>query len=160
MHARGKRVYSLVAVPARKNYDVNKTQVVFVDTRRVGLWPQWVAVRDRLFHPGDYTEGLQIPHQNGYFLVVRGGQKHDDQFHLYIEDGEVIAVVLQRTDELTPTSSGIILPKARDIRSRKALNPKISTLSPRSRILALIDAFVVCSKQPLLIPKIHPKPRS
>ncbi|OLP84048.1 hypothetical protein AK812_SmicGene35116 [Symbiodinium microadriaticum] len=29
-------------------------------------------------------------------IRIREGQKHDDQFHLYIEDGEVIAVVLQR----------------------------------------------------------------
>ncbi|CAE7722823.1 unnamed protein product, partial [Symbiodinium sp. CCMP2456] len=105
MYARGKRVHSIIAVLGASRYPRDRTKVVFLDTRPIGLWPQWVAVPGDFLDPGAYAEGLQIPYIEGYSLIIKGGRRHRDGVRIRVLDGEVIEFLLKRSDEVTPTSS-------------------------------------------------------
>ncbi|CAE7254963.1 Pol [Symbiodinium sp. CCMP2456] len=107
MYARGKRVHSIIAVLSAARYPRDNTKVVFLDTRPIGLWPQWVAIPGDLLDPGAYAEGLQIPYIEGYSLIIKGGQRHRDGVRIRVLDGEVIEFLLKRSDEVTPTSSSL-----------------------------------------------------
>ncbi|CAE7754403.1 Pol, partial [Symbiodinium sp. CCMP2456] len=99
MYARGKRVHSIIAVLGAGRYPRDTTKVVFLDTRPIGLWPQWVAIPGDFLDPGAYAEGLQIPYIEGYSLVIKGGRRHRDGVRIRVLDGEVIELLLRRTDE-------------------------------------------------------------
>ena len=103
LYSIGRRVHSMVAVLDRNQHPPDRTKVVFLDLRGLGLWPQWAAVEQGVFHPGRYLEGLQIPYIPHFSLVVYGGRRHEDQGYLYINDGEVLRLVLKRTRDITPT---------------------------------------------------------
>ncbi|CAE7378412.1 grxB [Symbiodinium sp. CCMP2456] len=105
MYARGKRVHSIIAVLGTARYPRDSTRVVFLDTRPLGLWPQWVALAGDFMNPGAYAEGLQIPYVEGYSLIVKGGRRCRDGVRIRVLDGEVIELLLKRTEEVAPTSS-------------------------------------------------------
>ena len=69
------------------------------------MWPQWTAVVNHIFHPGEYVESLQLDVIPGYSVVVTGGRRHGpgEAGHVWVEDGELLEIVLRRTGDITPT---------------------------------------------------------
>ena len=84
------------------------TQIVVVDLRGIGHWPQWLAVHDHLFHAGSYVESLQVEVIADFTVVVRGGLRHGNEGYVWVEDGDRLEIHFQRIADLTPSedSSG------------------------------------------------------
>ncbi|CAE6942382.1 unnamed protein product [Symbiodinium sp. CCMP2592] len=104
LYWRGHRVHSLIAVIDERTHPKQEYHVVHLDLRGIGLWPRWVAVEGRLFHPGDCLEQMNIEYVEGFSLVVKGGKKEGNDGWIRIRDGDLIEVYLRLTEELTPTS--------------------------------------------------------
>ncbi|CAE7830408.1 Pol [Symbiodinium sp. CCMP2592] len=99
----GHRVHSVIAVVDRALFQPADTQIVFLDLRGIGHWPQWVAVQDHLFHAGLYVESLQIEVIPEYTIVVRGGTPHGNEGHVWVADGDTLDIHFQRVADLTPS---------------------------------------------------------
>lgn len=91
------------AVATQANHPKAEHRIVTLDLRGLGLWPQWVAVRGDSFKPGDYVAGLQIQMIDHFSLAVQGGRRSREPGVLFIEDGDLVEVMLRRTADITPT---------------------------------------------------------
>ncbi|CAE7035520.1 unnamed protein product, partial [Symbiodinium sp. CCMP2592] len=101
----GLRVHTIVAVADTAEHPRPGTQIVFVDLRGIGVWPQWVAVQNHRFNPGRYVEALQIEVVEGYTVVVYGGRQVGREGDLHVEYGDTVEVALRCVVDLSKFKS-------------------------------------------------------
>ena len=87
-------MHTIVAVLDDRLARPNNSQIIFLDLRGVGAWPQWVIVQNHYFHLGEYLEELQIEVVDG-FSVVYGGRPEGRDGGIHVECGDLVEVVLR-----------------------------------------------------------------
>ena len=91
------------AVAPKDPHDRQTTQIITLDPRGIAQWPQWTAVTNNVFHPGQFVEALGLEVVEEFTVVVRSGRKHGDEGHIWVNDGDVIEVALRHTTDITPS---------------------------------------------------------